>query len=159
MGRDQGKRVAVIGAGPAGLAAGRLLRDRGVTVDIYEKASAPGGRSGCDAVGSYRFDRGAEFVASFYPRTLRLIREHGLASQLSELRLEGDILIDGRRAPLPVTPGLLLRTPLLSWRTKLRLLARAALALLAASLSLEQHGTGSVLGRSLRGGVLSLPAG
>src|SRR5579871_1728664 len=119
----QGKRVAIIGAGPAGLAAGLYLTQRGVTVALYEKLSTPGGRSGCDAIGGYRFDRGAEFVTSFYPRTLGLIRAQGLLDHLLPLRLEGDILLAGRRYPLPVTPGLILTTPLLSWRSRLRLLA------------------------------------
>jgi oxygen-dependent protoporphyrinogen oxidase len=116
-------RVAVVGAGPAGLAAAHLLSRRGAQVQVYEKQEAPGGRSGCDAVGACRFDRGAQFVTSFYPRTLRLIRQFGLAGQLLPLRLEGDVLLDGQRKPLPVTPWLLLRSPLLSRRTKLALLA------------------------------------
>ena len=118
-----GHRIAVVGAGPAGLAAAHLLSRRGAPVQVYEKLQAPGGRSGCDAVGAWRFDRGAQFVTSFYPRTLRLIREFGLAGQLVPLRLEGDIVLDGQRSPLPVTPWVLLRSPLLSWRTKLALFA------------------------------------
>lgn len=40
---DTGKKVAVIGAGPAGLAAAELLRRYGHQVTIYEELSVPGG--------------------------------------------------------------------------------------------------------------------
>lgn len=38
-----GKKVAVIGSGPAGLACAQLLNRRGHQVDIYERADRPGG--------------------------------------------------------------------------------------------------------------------
>lgn len=41
--RDTGKGIAVIGAGPAGLAASELLRRYGHRVCIYEELSTPGG--------------------------------------------------------------------------------------------------------------------
>lgn len=41
--QDTGKKVAVIGAGPAGLAASDLLRRYGHQVTIYEAAAMPGG--------------------------------------------------------------------------------------------------------------------
>jgi phytoene dehydrogenase-like protein len=89
-------RVAIVGAGPAGLSAARWLSRRGIDVQVYEKLPSPGGRSGCDALEGYRFDRGAEFVTSFYPRTLRMIRAHDLAEQLLPVHLEGDILLAGQ---------------------------------------------------------------
>lgn len=115
--------VAVIGAGPAGLAAAQRLSSKGIRVAVFEQASTPGGRAGCDAIGEFRFDRGAEFVTSFYPRTLKLIREQGLRSQLVRVRLEGDVLHNRQRSPLPVNPALLCSTPLLSWSSRLRLAA------------------------------------
>ena len=115
-------RVAIVGAGPAGLAAAKHLAGRGVSVVVHEKSHIPGGRAGCDQLGAYRFDRGAEFVTSFYPRTLKLIHDAGLSSQLSRLDLKGDILLDGAKHPLPISPGLLLRTPLFSLKSKLRIL-------------------------------------
>lgn len=43
IGADTGKRVAVIGAGPAGVAAADLLKRYGHSVVIYEALSSPGG--------------------------------------------------------------------------------------------------------------------
>ena len=42
-----GKRIAVVGAGPAGLAAAALLARQGHTVTIYEAGSEPGGMCNC----------------------------------------------------------------------------------------------------------------
>ncbi|WP_438444864.1 phytoene desaturase family protein [Gorillibacterium sp. sgz5001074] len=57
-----GGRVAIVGAGPGGLAAGMLLASQGLSVDIYEKQAFIGGRSSRLELGDYRFDRGATFV-------------------------------------------------------------------------------------------------
>lgn len=53
--KENGKKVAVIGGGPAGLAAAAELRKRGYSVDIYEKREKLGGmvRYG---IPSYRLD-------------------------------------------------------------------------------------------------------
>ena len=40
---ETGKRVAVVGAGPAGLAVAAMLRRRGHAVTVYERRSEPGG--------------------------------------------------------------------------------------------------------------------
>jgi len=41
--KDTGKRVAIIGAGPAGLSCGWFLRQAGLEVDIYEEKNLAGG--------------------------------------------------------------------------------------------------------------------
>ncbi|WP_246187909.1 phytoene desaturase family protein [Paenibacillus tengchongensis] len=61
MGREAAK-VAVVGAGPGGLAAAMLLAAQGYDVEVYEKQDAVGGRSGLLELGDYRFDRGATFL-------------------------------------------------------------------------------------------------
>ncbi len=43
VGKDTGKKVAVVGAGPAGLACAELLRGYGHGVTIFEKYPSPGG--------------------------------------------------------------------------------------------------------------------
>lgn len=59
--KERGK-IAVIGAGPGGLATAMLLAARGYDVQVYEKQAVVGGRSGLLQLGDYRFDRGATFL-------------------------------------------------------------------------------------------------
>ncbi|MBV9866294.1 MAG: FAD-dependent oxidoreductase [Abitibacteriaceae bacterium] len=54
--------VAIIGAGVAGLAAGRALQQAGCRVRLYEKGTGPGGRLATDYCGSYPFDYGAQNI-------------------------------------------------------------------------------------------------
>ncbi|MDW8314046.1 MAG: phytoene desaturase family protein [Rhodovarius sp.] len=64
--------VAIIGAGPGGLAAAMLLAARGLRVTVFEKDRVPGGRTRTiEAPGGYRFDLGPTFF--LYPRILREI--------------------------------------------------------------------------------------
>ena len=61
--------VAVIGAGPGGLAAALLLAAQGLSVTLFEKAEAVGGRTRTvEAPGGYRFDLGPTFF--LYPQIL-----------------------------------------------------------------------------------------
>jgi phytoene desaturase len=62
-------RVAVVGAGPGGLAAALLLAREGLSVTIFERETAVGGRTRTmQAPGGYRFDIGPTFF--LYPRVL-----------------------------------------------------------------------------------------
>lgn len=54
-------RVAVVGAGPGGLATAVLLAARGVRVTVYEAQPTIGGRTGRLTLGDYQFDRGPTF--------------------------------------------------------------------------------------------------
>lgn len=63
-------RVAVIGAGVAGLEAARVLAENRVPVELFEKARGPGGRLATrrmnNSVGAEaRFDFGAQFFSAF----------------------------------------------------------------------------------------------
>src|SRR4028119_1449650 len=67
-------RVAVVGAGPGGLAAALLLAQQGLQVTVFEKESAVGGRTRTvEAPGGYRFDIGPTFF--LYPQILSEIFE------------------------------------------------------------------------------------
>lgn len=52
------QRVAIIGAGIGGLATANLLADAGYQVDVYEKATGPGGRAGRLEKDGFSFDTG-----------------------------------------------------------------------------------------------------
>ncbi len=66
------RRVAIIGAGPGGLASAMLMAKAGVDVTVYEARDCVGGRSstiqGSTDVGTFRFDMGPTFF--LYPRVL-----------------------------------------------------------------------------------------
>lgn len=66
-----GRRAAVVGSGPAGLAAAQELNRRGHTVTVYEKERAPGGllRYG---IPEFKLEK------SVIDRRLRLMRESGI---------------------------------------------------------------------------------
>lgn len=56
------KKIAIVGAGPGGLAAGLLLASKGHSVTIYEKDNVIGGRSKRLKVGDYMFSHGPSFI-------------------------------------------------------------------------------------------------
>ncbi|MFE9243526.1 protoporphyrinogen/coproporphyrinogen oxidase [Nocardiopsis sp. NPDC006938] len=72
--------VAVVGAGPAGLATAHALARAGRSVRVLEAAEAVGGRTRTLRVDGHLVDTGAEMIpsANAYPQTWRLVRELGL---------------------------------------------------------------------------------
>ncbi|RCS57298.1 protoporphyrinogen/coproporphyrinogen oxidase [Microbacterium sp. JB110] len=104
--RAAGIRVAVIGAGAAGLVAARELAGVGFAVDVYEAADTPGGAVRTAEVAGVRLDLGAESFATRGGHVRALIDELGLGGDVVEpgtgaggAWLAG--LPGGRTAPLP----------------------------------------------------------
>ncbi len=56
------KTVAIVGAGPGGLAAAMLMAQRGFRVQVFEKQDVIGGRNAEVRLGDYRFDLGPTFL-------------------------------------------------------------------------------------------------
>ena len=76
-------RVAVVGAGLAGLTAARILQDQGHQPIVLEKARGAGGRMATRRQDSWRFDHGAQYFTARDPRFLRHVlawRERGLVA-------------------------------------------------------------------------------
>ena len=74
-------RVAVIGAGLAGLTAARILQDQGHQPIVLEKGRGAGGRMATRRHDPWRFDHGAQYFTARDPRFLRHVlawRERGL---------------------------------------------------------------------------------
>lgn len=65
------ERVAIAGAGPAGLVAARHLAEGGVDVDVYEAAEAVGGRVRSREVDGFTLDRGFQVLLTGYPAVQR----------------------------------------------------------------------------------------
>jgi phytoene desaturase len=100
-------KVAVVGAGPGGLAAAMLLAAQGVRVTLHEKDSVPGGRT--RTLGTeegYRFDLGPTFF--LYPRILaEIFAACGarLEEEVELIRLDPlyRLLFEGGRSGGPMT--------------------------------------------------------
>lgn len=88
--------IVVIGAGVSGLAAARRLRAAGRRVTVLERSPTIGGRVQTATVDGCQFELGAEFLASFYDRTLALIHELGIGGDLRRIPSSNAVLREGR---------------------------------------------------------------
>ncbi|MEM8548982.1 MAG: NAD(P)-binding protein, partial [Pseudomonadota bacterium] len=73
VGRTQGQRlrVAVVGAGVAGMAAAGILARANHDVSVFEKSRGPGGRVATRRRETLRFDHGAQYLTAKDPRLAR----------------------------------------------------------------------------------------
>lgn len=113
-------RVAVVGAGLAGLTAGYRLQQAGCEVEIFEATDVAGGRVQTVRAGGYAMDVGASALGSTYHAYLALAEELGVeitdtASYVGIRRAGATHLLDMKHM---IRSGL--RTPLLSAGAKLR---------------------------------------
>ena len=77
-------RIAVIGAGIAGLTAAYTLQQRGFAVQVFEREDTPGGRMRSEQRGDFVIERGAQFIASSYRNMRALAAELGIAARYAE---------------------------------------------------------------------------
>jgi renalase len=92
----------VVGAGVAGLAAGRTLKAAGADVVIFEKSRGPGGRLATRRVDAFTFDTGATSIA---PRGLGI--EKVMLEELDRgdlIEVEKPIYTHANLRPLPGDP-------------------------------------------------------
>ena len=66
-------QTLVVGAGLAGLSAGKLLVERGHDVTVLESSSQPGGRVATDVVDGFLCDRGFQLLNPGYPEAKRAL--------------------------------------------------------------------------------------
>jgi protoporphyrinogen/coproporphyrinogen III oxidase len=99
------------------------LRQRGLPVLLLERGSRFGGVIDTVQENGFLFDIGPLSFTTTGPLD-QLIAELGLAGELlfADRRAPRFILFRGRLVPMSPSPPALLRTPLIGWRTKLRLL-------------------------------------
>jgi photolyase PhrII len=91
-------RVAVVGAGVAGLGCARALADHGLDVRVFDKGRAVGGRLSTRRLEGASFDLGAQYFTARDPRFARVVQ------QLAELGIVAPwsgrlVAIDGRGGP------------------------------------------------------------
>ncbi|HST58327.1 MAG TPA: FAD-dependent oxidoreductase [Longimicrobium sp.] len=70
-------RIAVVGAGPAGLAAALRLHSAGASVTVFESGSGVGGRTRSDLVDGWRIDPAVQLYSSAYTVLRGLLRAAG----------------------------------------------------------------------------------
>ncbi|MFY9316627.1 MAG: hydroxysqualene dehydroxylase HpnE [Burkholderiales bacterium] len=73
-----GQRVAVVGAGYAGMAAAVTLAERGVPVTVFESGLVPGGRARRVKTEGREFDNGQHILIGAYTELLRLMDRVGV---------------------------------------------------------------------------------
>jgi len=118
----EGGRIAVVGAGPAGLAAAFRLVRAGARVTVLEAAPGVGGRTRTDEVDGCRIDAATQLFGSVYTCFLRVLRDAGGAA-LCERTSGRDALWRGGRAHEVVygSPTSMLASGALPFGLKLRL--------------------------------------
>jgi protoporphyrinogen oxidase len=122
-------RIAVVGAGPAGLTAAFRLQQLGHDVTVFEARDVVGGRTHTEHFGAGHWvDTGAGWLGSFYPRTLALLDELRLTELLRPMPLRGggDLMIDGHVVPCPSSLRRIVTSPLLGSIDKARFLTEMA---------------------------------
>ncbi|MDT7605703.1 MAG: protoporphyrinogen/coproporphyrinogen oxidase, partial [Pseudonocardiales bacterium] len=74
--------MAVIGTGPAGLAAAWRLREAGHQVKLFERNGQLGGRMRTVRRDGFQVEDGPSQIAGSYTRFIKILRESGLGNQL-----------------------------------------------------------------------------
>lgn len=122
-------RIAVIGAGYAGLAAAVELSAAGKAVDVFEASRTLGGRARAVEIEGLTLDNGAHIFAGAYTETLRLMKLVGApADALLRLPLHlefpGQFRLHAPRLPAPLhLAWALLSAQGLTWSDKLAAIA------------------------------------
>lgn len=114
--------VAVIGGGIAGLTAA-FYSPSGAKVLLLESGPRPGGVIATRKKEGYMIEEGPNSLIGSAEEAVKLIEDCGLSDEItkaSSTTKKKYIVIGGELVPLPVSPGAFLRTPLMSWKEKLR---------------------------------------
>lgn len=97
-------RTAIVGGGIAGLAAARLLRERGLDPVLFESTDRLGGKLRLETVGDLTLDVGAEAILARRPEGVALAESVGLASDVVHPdTTQASILAAGSLHTLPRT--------------------------------------------------------
>jgi protoporphyrinogen oxidase len=102
MRRERPRQIAIIGAGPCGLACGHELRLLGHDDwTIYERAGVAGGHAGSEVdPAGFTWDQGGHVVFSHYGEFDRLLDE-ALGDDVHEHERSSYVRLDGRWVPYP----------------------------------------------------------
>ncbi len=124
--------IVIVGGGITGLAAAWQLEQtgEGVSYALLEASPRWGGKMSSQTLQAegktFLADGGPDTLVTRKPETWQLVNELGLQERVIVPASETKniyVLDNGKIQPIPLSPGLFLRTPLLTWRGRLRLLA------------------------------------
>ena len=88
MGHRVATRVAIVGAGYAGMAAAVTLAAKGVSVTVFESGPVPGGRARRVTTQGIELDNGQHILAGAYSQLFALMRQVGVTGAVLRLPLE-----------------------------------------------------------------------
>lgn len=115
-----GEHAVVVGAGIAGLTAAYRLSKSGFDVTVFEAERQVGGRLSTLAKDGYRFDLAASMMLNSYRRTVALVAELGLDTEVEHPAVANGVYREGLVHSLG-GPKDALGSKLLSTRAKLRM--------------------------------------
>ena len=100
------QRIAVVGAGLAGLSAGIELKDAGYDVDIYERSRLLGGRATSFEIGGREVDNGQHVFLACCSAFRGFVQRVGMSAHLHvQPRFDARIIArDGRQSRLRAAP-------------------------------------------------------
>ncbi len=99
------RQIAIIGAGMAGLAAARRLREAGHAVTLFDKSRGVGGRMATRRVGSLQFDHGAQYFTARGERFRALVEGWEAAGQAAQWQPDHYVGTPGMTAPARALAG------------------------------------------------------
>lgn len=124
------QKIVIVGAGISGLSMAWQLRKRlpldACEIQIFESASRPGGCVWTERIDGWQIELGPNGFLDGKPSTLALCNELGLSEQLVRANPSAAkrfVQKNERLIELPTSPGAFLRSPILSWRGKMRALS------------------------------------
>jgi len=119
------KRIAIVGGGISGLTSAYLLLNRRPDLDVmlFEADDRPGGKIWTEKTNGFLCEKGPNGFLDNKPKTLQLCSSLGLTPVRSnENSKKRFIFSEGRLKALPESPLSFLKSDLLSWGGKFRLL-------------------------------------
>lgn len=125
MGDDLASKVAIVGAGYAGLACAVELAAAGYRVDVFEASRTLGGRARAVTLDGLQVDNGAHILVGAYRETLRLMEKVGagetaLRRERLHLSFPSHVRVVAPNLPAPLhLAWALLNARGLGWRDKL----------------------------------------
>jgi oxygen-dependent protoporphyrinogen oxidase len=116
--------TVIVGAGISGLTCAYALKKSGQNILVLECSERPGGCIQTVEEDGFLFELGPQSFSGTEP-LFNICEELGIAEQLIEAPRSAPryIVIGGEFVPVPLSPGSFVTSSLLSWRTKLSILA------------------------------------